>query len=83
MVPLTKETLEWPPPPKSVFFQASGGPSFGHCFKRPTSGEWSSRLGPRNCGQNGCFVYSAMTADAARTMQNPAESTMRIIRITP
>ena len=52
MRPRSIVTLENPPPSPSCF-QASGGPSSGHCFNRPVSGEMSSRLGPRHWGQNG------------------------------
>ena len=62
MLPMVKTlspataTLE-KPEPTPVAFQASGGPSLGHSLSRPLSGEMSSRLGPRNCGQSAAGAF--------------------------
>src|SRR5262249_5015491 len=39
------------PSPSPLPVQASGGPPWGHSFKRPVSLATSSRPGPRHCGQ--------------------------------
>src|SRR5262249_42569631 len=52
------ETVEKPLPIPSAF-QASGGPSVGHSFNNPVSGEWPSRFGPRHCGQSAPIVWPA------------------------
>src|SRR5262245_3133894 len=41
------------PSPTPLAFQSSSGPSLGHSFSRPLSGERLSRLGPRYVGHDG------------------------------
>src|SRR5205809_909564 len=47
----TIATLE-NPRPKPPAFQSNVGPPSGHLLSKPLSGEISSRLGPRHCGQS-------------------------------
>src|SRR5436190_1424441 len=49
------QTLE-KPAPTPVAFHASGGPPLGQAFRRPVSGEWAFRLGPRNWFQSSAGI---------------------------
>src|SRR6056297_2496575 len=40
------------PSPKPLIARSSSGPSVGHFFTSPVSGDFPSRFGPRNCGQS-------------------------------
>jgi uncharacterized membrane protein len=68
------------PPPQSENFQTSGGPLFGHCFRRPVSGEMLVRPAPWKSGQLGAlsFLVSAESWAAPRPM--PA-STMSVAKL--
>src|SRR5258707_15591617 len=50
------------PVPIPLIFQASGGPSLGHCWRRPRSLEAAFRSGPCHWGQSKLAAKSACCA---------------------
>src|SRR5688572_18690215 len=62
--PATEGVLS--PPPRPLIFQASGGPSFGHCLSKPVSFEWAVRSGPCHCGQSSAKAPGRNTPAAKR-----------------